>query len=359
MDESKLAHCYALLGVEPGADRDALNKALMQKNFALIRAGATEAEREQLRAAHDAIVAHLGALEVQQAAAARAEAREVIEEKKLEKLVAEYDAEEKARAPELSRWDPRSFDSRIVNIVAPPVVAAIAIGVKHSVLGQLLMGFQIWTHEFGHAIVAWMSGYRALPLPLGWASIDPNKSLFVYFGVLFLFSLLFISGVREKRPMAVGAAVVLALAQAAFTWKVPEHRVWMWITFGGIGGEFLLATAMIVLFYFELPEKFRWGGCRYVFLAWGAMSFFEAYQFWRLVRRGVEGIPYGSMLYGEEDANGDMNKLHDDYDWTQSQIIYTYDHLGSVCLALILFAYIWFALRLDRPLANWLQAAET
>jgi hypothetical protein len=359
MDESELAQCYALLGLAPGADRDVLKRALMQKNFALIRAGAPEAEREQLRAAHDAIVAHLDALEVQQAAAHRAAAREGIEERKLEKLVADFEAEEKAREPELSRWDPRSFDSRIVNIVAPPLVAALAIGIKHSVLGQLLMGFQIWTHEFGHAIVAWMSGYRALPLPIGWATVDPQKSLFVYFGVLFLFSLLFVSGVREKRPVAVLAAVVLALVQAGFTWKVSEAHVQMWITFGGIGGEFLLAAAMIVLFFFQLPEKFQWGGCRYVFLAWGAMSFFEAFSFWRLVRRGLEGIPYGTLLYGEDDANGDMNKLHDDYDWTQSQIIYTYNHLGTACLAVILFAYLWFAMRLDRPVAKWLQTAET
>ena len=358
MDESELAQCYALLGLAPGADRDALKKALMQKNFALIRAGAPEAEREQLRAAHDALVAHLDTLAAQEQFAALNQARAEYRELQVEEIVAQFEAEEKARNPELSPWDPRSFDSRWVNLIAPPLVAAVAIGIKHSVLGQMLMGFQIWTHEFGHAIVAWMSGYRALPLPLGWATIDPQKSLFVYFGVLFLFGLLFVAGVREKRPVAVGAAVVLALAQAAFTWKVPEAHVWMWITFGGIGGEFILAAAMIVLFFFQLPEKFRWGGCRYVFLAWGAMSFYEAYSFWRLVRRGVEGIPYGSLIYGEEDANGDMNKLHDDYDWTQSQIIYTYNHLGSVCLAVILFASLWFALRLDRPVAKWLQSAE-
>jgi hypothetical protein len=353
MDEQELAHCHALLGVPPGADRQALKRALMQKNFALIRAGAPEAEREQLRAAHDAIIAHRDELERQKNSAARTQAREQIEERKLEKLVAEFEAETKE--PELSRWDPRSFDSTIVNAVAPPLVSLLAITAWRGPLQGMLIGFYVWVHEFGHAIVAWLCGYRALPLPIGWANIETTKSLFVYFGVLFLLGLLFVSGVREKKPAAIAAAIVIALAQAVMTWRMSEERALEWIVFSGVGGEFVLSAAMMVLFFFRLPEKFRWGGCRYFFLFWGAFTFYETFQFWRQVRRGLEGIPYGSMLYGEDDANGDMNKLHDDYNWTQHDIVYGYNHLGTACLAVILIVYIFFALRLDRAPKRWLE----
>jgi hypothetical protein len=38
---------------------------------------------------------------------------------------------------------------------------------------QLLhLPLHIWIHEFGHATVAWWSGHRALPLPIGWTSVS-------------------------------------------------------------------------------------------------------------------------------------------------------------------------------------------
>ena len=118
--------------------------------------------------------------------------------------------------------------------------------------------------------------------------------------------------------------------------------------FGGVGGEFYLAAAMMALFYVQLPEKFRWGACRYVFLFIAASSFYSTYAFWKKVKRGEEGIPYGSMINGEEDAGGDMNGLHDAFGWTQREIIHTYNQLGDACVIALLVVYLIFALRLDR-----------
>ena len=80
----------------------------------------------------------------------------------------------------------------------------------------------------------------------------------------------------------------------------------------------------------------------------GAASFAESYAFWKGVKRGVEGIPYGSMINGEDDGGGDMNILRDDYHWTQHQIVFTYNHLADACLAAIAVTYLFFNLRLDR-----------
>ncbi len=256
--------------------------------------------------------------------------------------------------PPASPYDPLSFDSGIVNAVLPPLVVALAIGIKHTFFGFLLEGFHVWIHEFGHATVAWLTGKRALPLPFGWTNVGDERSLFVYFGVLFLLVVMFVAGAKERKIWPMLIAVVLALAQGWMTWLLPEARAKMWLDFAGVGGEFYLAAAMMALFYVQLPEKFKWGACRYVFLFIAAGSFYSTFSFWKKVKRGEEGIPYGSMINGEEDAGGDMNGLHDVFGWTQREIIHTYNNLGDACVVVLAVVYLVFALRLDRVAGRWL-----
>jgi hypothetical protein len=250
--------------------------------------------------------------------------------------------------PPTNPYDPQSFDSWIVNALAPPLVVGLAILIKSSFFGFFLQGFHVWIHELGHATVAWFSGKRALPLPLGWTTIGEEKSLFVYFGLLFLLVVMFVAGARERKVWPMILAVVLALAQAYMTWKLPEHRADMWLSFAGVGGEFYLSAAAVALFYVQLPEKFKWGACRYFFLFIGGGSFFQTYSFWKQVKRGREGIPYGTMMHGEDDRGGDMDALHNDYGWTQREIIHTYNHLADACLLVLLVVYAIFALRIDK-----------
>jgi hypothetical protein len=54
------------------------------------------------------------------------------------------------------------------------------------------------------------------------------------------------------------------------------------------------------------------------------------------------------MINGEGDGGGDMNILHDDYQWTQHRIIYSYWHLAEGCLVALAVVYVIFNLRLDR-----------
>jgi hypothetical protein len=247
-----------------------------------------------------------------------------------------------------SLYDLRSFDSPLVKAFAPPVVVALAILAKLSSAGFLLEGFHVWIHELGHASVAWITGRPAVPIPLGWTNVEPDRSLVLYLAILAGFMALVISGWRERKawPMVLGIALIAP--QALLTWKLPADQAHEWMIFGGVGGEFYLATAMVCLFFFEFPEWFRWGSCRYLVLFIGAGSFFESYSFWRSVKRGLEGIPYGSMINGEGDGGGDMNILVDDYRWSQHRIIFTYNHLAGVCLFLALGTYLFFNLRLNQ-----------
>ena len=114
---------------------------------------------------------------------------------------------------------------------------------------------------------------------------------------------------------------------------------------------------MTALFYVQLPDKFKWGACRYLVLFIASGSFFQTYAFWKKVKRGQEGIPYGSMINGEEDGGGDMNALHDGYGWTQSQIIHTYNGVADACVIALLVVYVVFACRLDKLAGRLLAPA--
>jgi hypothetical protein len=260
----------------------------------------------------------------------------------------QVDSDEMVRLPPPNLYDPCSYDSPIVNAVAPPLVAGLAILLRISPLGFLFEGFHTWVHEFGHASVAWLSGRWALPVPFGWTNVEHDRSALVYVGVPALLVAMGVAGWLERKLWPIVLAAILVAMQTFMTWFLPEDRGHMWMIFGGVGGEFYLAAAMIGLFYFEFPEKFKWGGCRYVFLFIGSGVFFESFTFWRDVKHGIEGIPYGTMINGEDDGGGDMNILRDDYHWTQHQIIYTYNHLADACILGLVVIYAFFNLRVDR-----------
>jgi len=260
------------------------------------------------------------------------------------------DSKPQEAAPERrgSPYDPASLDSPVVMAVAPPLVAALAVMFRMSPFGFLLEGFHVWIHELGHSSVAWLSGRPALPLPIGWSNVETGKSPILYLVILGALGLLAVSGWRERKAWPIVLAAALIGAQTFMTWRLPEYREHQWMIFAGVGGEFYLSAAMICLFYLEFPDRFKWGYCRYVVLFIGAASFFESYSFWKKVRSGAEGIPYGSMINGDDDGGGDMNILADQYHWTQHQIVFTYNHLADACLAVIAATYLFFNFRLNR-----------
>ena len=343
MDEGEFNRCCREFGVEPGVTPEALERAYLKKSFTVIRTG-TPVERARLAALHEKLAAHLKA----HPPAGTGEPPAAVDPRPV------YQPPPPDPRQELR--DPFSFDSWLVNLLALPLVLAVAWLVNRSPLGFFLKGFHIWMHEFGHATVAWLTGKRALPLPIGWTNVGPEKSTFVYFGVLFLLGVLLVAGWKERKVWPMLLAVAVAPLQYYMTWRLPEHRADLWLAFAGVGGEFYLSAALMALFYVQFPEKFKWNYCRYVFLFLGASSFLNIWTFWRDVRAGQESIPWGSMVAGEEDAGGDMNILRDDYRWSNHDIIGTYNQLGSACLVALAVIYLIFALRLDRVAGRALNA---
>lgn len=346
MDEADIARCRDLLGVRPGCGSEELERAYLKKNFPLIKNG-SEAERKELRRAYEALTA-LGRKEsgrpqiVQSPAIVPALAPVGGVAAAVTSPSLGTDAAEARVFPLLA------FDSWLVNVIVPPLLLGLVWLVNRSPLGFLLKGFQVWMHEFGHATAAWMCGHKALPLPFGWTNVDEEFSSFVYFGLLLLFGIFFWTGWQERKVWPMLAAVALAIGQFFMTWRMTEVRQeFWWGAFGGTGGQFYLSAMFMAFFFVELPEKFKWGSCRYVFFLIGATAFLEIVAFWDLVYRGLEDIPFGTMINGEEDQGGDMNKLMDAYGWTPLEIRHNFQYLGRWCWAGLGLVYAVFALRLN------------
>jgi hypothetical protein len=241
------------------------------------------------------------------------------------------------------------FDNWKVNVFAPLLLLAFVLLVNLSPLGFFLKGFHVWMHEFGHATAAWLCGFRATPLPLGWTPVEPVYSPFVYWGLLLMFVILFVAGWKERKVWAMVAAVALAGLQYYMTWRMPAltQEFW-WSAFGGVGGEFYLSTLFMMFFWVQLPEKFKWGACRYVFFFIGATAFLNIWLRWRDIYHGLEEIPFGSMINGEDDQGGDMNKLMDGFGWKKFAIRRNYLLLGYGCWAALGLMWLMFVLGLNK-----------
>ncbi|MGG6265676.1 hypothetical protein ACQ4M3_09135 [Leptolyngbya sp. AN03gr2] len=242
--------------------------------------------------------------------------------------------------------NPYSFKNRYILLLAFPV--AICTAVLFQSLGftkLLLFPFQLWVHEVGHAMVAWFSGRRAIPLPFGWTNVALERSLFVYFGILFLLGLLFYAGWKEKKRSTMILAVICAILQFVMTWIQSAYHFEMWLSFGGIGGEFYLSALMIAGFYFQLPNYWRWDFWRYPFIIVGANTFWAAFSRWQQIKKGAESIPWGSLLFGSGDSGGDMNQLSEVYNWSDQKIIGTYSALGNSCFIILISLYIFFVIK--------------
>lgn len=246
--------------------------------------------------------------------------------------------------------DLMSFDNRLSAVFYFPLMVLAGIVLKTvAPIGILLQGIDIWFHEFGHAIVAWMAGRRAIPLPFGFTPVNPERSFFVYVGVLILFGLLFWAGQREQKRWPQILAVSLVTIQFGMTWLMSANTFEMLLYFGGIGGEFLICALLIVSYYFPLPQYFQWGLYRYPVVVGASFTFFGSLWNWRQVRRGLQDIPWGSMWGGD----GDMEMLAYGHGWSQQQIINTYNSLGMLCVSAILAIYFYMVLKQHRV---WLRS---
>ncbi|BAQ65446.1 molecular chaperone DnaJ [Geminocystis sp. NIES-3709] len=225
------------------------------------------------------------------------------------------------------------------NTYSLPIAFLIAFAVNF--IDPLAWFISMWVHEFGHATVAWFSGYRAMVTFAG-TIMSFNRSLFVYFGILILIGLTFYSGWKEKKKTVMIVCVILAIVQFILTWKTSYSTYQMLLYFGGIGGEFYLSTLLIIAFYWRLPEKFYWEFWRFFALVIGTIVFWGNFTKWHKISVGKAQIPWGTFWGGRGDSGGDLNVLNNEVGWSTEQIINIYNTLGFICLLVIIGTYLYY-----------------
>ncbi|MCA9522508.1 MAG: hypothetical protein KC609_16130, partial [Myxococcales bacterium] len=203
-------------------------------------------------------------------------------------------------------------------------------------------------HELGHAIVAWCGSRAATPLVLApgfaWTSSKPGKSTLVYVCFLFLLGVLGYYGYRQRRWFAVIVAAGLFVMQSYFTFVATNLGWEQSVLWSGVGGELILGAFAVVAFYYQLPERLHWDFFRYIFLLIGMYSLVSSTVLWWQVQSDPNLIPWGTGFGGRGDANGDMNRLHHLFGWSEKRLALTYLAVGFVGGAAVVAHYLLFLL---------------
>lgn len=346
---SAIARAYQELGLSPGVSLLQAEQVYFKRRAVLLREG-DRAAIEPLKWAFTTLKTHLASpAELPAEPPATGDESCPVPRPELTRRSRSSTSPQPSAHPATDPTDLLSFQNPYSNGLVFPALLLVGMLMNAvPIVNALLWGIKIWIHEFGHATVAWLAGRRAIPLPIGWTSVDPRRSLMVYLSILLLLGLLFWAGRREGKRWPMGLAVGLAAVQFYMTWLMSANQFDMWLSFGGVGGEIYLSALLMVSFYFPLPEYFRWDFYRFPVVVAAAFCFWGQVWLWQQVPRGQASIPFGS-LWGEAD-HGDMNQLIDRHGWTPGDIVGAYSALAHLSLLVIFAVYAYILFRQHREI---------
>jgi hypothetical protein len=230
-----------------------------------------------------------------------------------------------------------AFDTPLANTYALP--AALAAGAIGHFLGLGILVWatvEMWFHELGHAVVAWLGGFMAVPLPFFTVVPREERSPLVVIVVAGLIGAVAWEAWRRKyRPLLAGCGVLL-LVQIALTFGLNPAQAAQWWIFAGQAGAIVLPAVVMVAFYQR--AGWRWDFWRYPALVIAAIGYAHAMFTWIGVARGTEVMPHGSAV-GQE-SEGDMERLVRTYAWTRESLAHAYLVLGLACLGVLAIVYL-------------------
>jgi hypothetical protein len=221
---------------------------------------------------------------------------------------------------------------------------ALAVGFLAHMLGLSFLVWgtvEMWFHELGHATVAWLSGFVAVPLPFFTIMPRETRSGSVIAIVLGMIGAIAYEAWRRRWWALLVFAGGLAVSQLVLTVVLNPAQARQWGIFAGEAGAIVLPTLVMLAFY--QPLGWRWDFWRYPVLVVAAIGFVHALFLWTSVARGTGVMPHGSAI--GEDSEGDMERLIREFDWTKASLASSYIALTTACLIVLGVTYLVFLRR--------------
>lgn len=258
------------------------------------------------------------------------------------KYVEPIPGEPEERVEEFFKEKDRVTTHIYVTAFALPGAFLFAWLAKKFFLTEMLFGgLRVWIHEFGHAFSGWLSGRAATPLGFGWTNVNPNRSIFVFLCFAFLLGVSVWKSGQKKLWGLVAVLGVMFVLQLYFTFGLNPEQFQTLMAWSGIGGELYLGALLVASFYLNTSGRGRWKNLfRYPVLLIGAYSLLNTFLVWGAISRNEASIPWGSLLFGGTDGNGDMNWLFHQVGWRKVEIIRLYVKTGTICLVGVSLLYL-------------------
>ena len=208
----------------------------------------------------------------------------------------------------------------------------------------------ICIHELGHGIAALISGYAAVPTPIGLTLISDQRSILVYATGLYWLWRLYTAGKKKQSRWQTSLAISLAVVQVLATWIISDEAADAFITFGGSGGDLIISAVVTLGLFWQHPTSRKWLYLRYYVVAGAWYTLLATSWQWHEIKYNGQDLPWGSLLGGADDSNGDMNLLHYVHGFSIEQMTNLYYFLSNACLILAMgaYAYIFLLKRRER-----------
>lgn len=231
-----------------------------------------------------------------------------------------------------------------------PMTMAVTVPAA-ALLAMLLNAFSVTTffsflyarmpfHEIGHALAGWMAGIVSIPLPFLTLPLTKPGGMFAFLISIIVILAMLRVGLRRANAFWLGCglfAAILLLFKGVFADNTARL---LWVSWSGVGGEFVLGTLCVLAFFYPMSRHARWKTARYVVLMLGFSVLLSSWTTWLDIKAGTEPFPLGSMLFGED--TGDMNRLIA-AGQSQQDIIESYLGLARWCFIWIAGHWLWAA----------------
>lgn len=211
-------------------------------------------------------------------------------------------------------------------------------------------GLSMQVHELGHALVSWLGGRVAVPLPLVTVALSKDRSWLMAAAVTGGLCFLLWRAREEDCPAFAALYGAGLLLQAKLTLFTAPDALDFWVAFGGLGGESAVAALLVVMYFARWPRFTRWPAYRTLFLAVGSCVLVNSLLRWREASTDFEKVPFGSVFGGD----GDVEALLAG-GWTVNTLVAVYLRLAWACVAACALAWAWAARDFA---ARWRSPAE-